>query len=81
MTSPVLRVHVCVDQELSDAGSSGLVRSWMRFLEEAGRHSDLDLTAHFVGAKEGSRRLASNVLLREHALSSGFTAVATVVVL
>ena len=44
-----MRVHVCIDQELADVRTSGLVRVWRCFAEEAAGDPELDLTIHAVG--------------------------------
>ncbi len=63
-----LRVHVCLDQPLADGATSGLVRTWLRFFEEAARHEDLDVTGHALAAGDDRTTVvAPNVRLREHA--------------
>lgn len=62
-----LRVHVCVDQPLDDAPTSGLVGTWRRLWVEAAAHPDLDVTGHAPGRAARIERIAPNVRIVEHA--------------
>lgn len=61
-----LRVHVLIDQEISDASKSGLVRCWMQCLPELARHDELDVTLHGVGQVSRTHALARNARIVEH---------------
>ncbi len=63
-----LRIHVCIDQELGVAKTSGLVRTWLRLLREAPRHEDLDLTLHAPATVSRVQTVASNARVCEHAV-------------
>ena len=68
-----LRVHVCIDQELADLRTSGLVRVWSCFAEEAADDPELDLTIHAVGPVQRTREFARNVRVIEHPLRGAST--------
>lgn len=63
-----LRVHVCVDQEIGAAKTTGMVRTWLNLLREARHHDDLDITLHAPASVSRVQTVASNARVCEHAV-------------